>query len=65
MVYAGETGAGGNIGDGLAGGFKKLLSVIGAYPENFVKDGAAEFSSEGAFQGSARELAVGDDVIHG
>jgi hypothetical protein len=49
----------------LIGGIEELLSVIGSYPENFVQDGSTEFSSECTFQGSARELPLGDNVIYG
>src|SRR5215469_14181560 len=64
VVQTRESGLSGDIGDRKRSRFQQFLCMVNSHPEDLVKHGALKFFSKGAFQGSAGNAAVRNDVVH-
>src|SRR4029077_1960404 len=64
MVQAGEPRLDRDIGDRMRGRLQEFLRVIDSYPKNLIKYRSLKLITKSTFQRSARNPAVGNDIVH-
>src|ERR1700745_2584887 len=63
MVQAGEPRPDRDIGDRMRGRLQEFLCVIDSYPKNLIKYRSLKLITKSTFQRSARNPAVGNNIV--